>query len=162
MKHSVPRVGVAAVVRRSMHWTDSGAEGTSQAVLLGKRKGSHGAGTWSFPGGHLEHGESVIQAVMRELWEEVGYSASIHAPSCAMREGMHIVGFTNDIFREERLHYVTIYVLVQANDDFEPTLCEPEKCECWEWFHPARLPSPLFLPLENARKHPVLEALLFR
>lgn len=42
-----PYIGVAVIVVRDGR------------VLLGKRKNAHGAGTWQFPGGHLEYGESI-------------------------------------------------------------------------------------------------------
>jgi 8-oxo-dGTP diphosphatase len=41
-------------------------------MLLGLRTGSHGAGTWAFPGGKPEPGESVFEAAVRELFEETG------------------------------------------------------------------------------------------
>lgn len=50
-----PKVGLSVIIRRK------------SKVLLGKRKNSHGAGTWCFPGGHLEYKESL-----RELKEETG------------------------------------------------------------------------------------------
>lgn len=38
--------------------------------LMGQRRGSHGEGTWSVPGGHLEFGESPESTALREVFEE--------------------------------------------------------------------------------------------
>ena len=53
-----PKVGVSVVLK------------FNDMVLVGKRKGSHGDGTWAFPGGHLEYGETIFECGKRELEEE--------------------------------------------------------------------------------------------
>ncbi len=48
------------------------------AFLLTRRlKGSHLAGTWEFPGGKREPGESHEACLRRELEEELGVSAEV-------------------------------------------------------------------------------------
>ncbi len=46
-------------------------------VLLIRRKTPPMAGRWSIPGGHIEPGESQMQAALRELKEETGVTAKL-------------------------------------------------------------------------------------
>jgi 8-oxo-dGTP diphosphatase len=124
-----PRVGVGVIVRRSGH------------VLLGRRKGTHGAGTWQFPGGHLRYGESLENCARRELLEETGL----------VLEEVELGPYTNDIFAEENCHYITLYAMGDSPTG-DPELGEPEKCSEWGWFPWSDLPEPLFLPIENLLK----------
>ena len=44
-------------------------------VLLAQRRNNPDAGLWGFPGGHVEWGETVLDAAVRELREETGVIA---------------------------------------------------------------------------------------
>ncbi|KAI8624794.1 nudix domain-containing protein [Xylariaceae sp. FL1651] len=108
-----PRVGVAAIVRN-----------TNGDLVIGKRAGSHGAGTWAFPGGHLEMGESFFACAERETFEETG----LHI------KGVKVVAVTNDVFDAATKHYITIFVqCVMEDEDAQPQTMEPHKCEGWYW-----------------------------
>lgn len=124
-----PKVGVGAII-----WKD-------EKVLLQKRIGAHGEGTWSFPGGHLEFGEEPEACAAREALEEAG----------VLMGECRTVCFVNDIFEEEGKHYITIYVMTEQISG-EPRIMEPDKMTEIGWFDWEDLPSPLFLPLENLRK----------
>ncbi|WP_170360039.1 NUDIX hydrolase [Ruegeria arenilitoris] len=63
----VPRIGALAVVVDQGH------------VLLVQRSKAPDAGLWGFPGGHVEWGETVLQAAARELMEETGIEATPQA-----------------------------------------------------------------------------------
>ncbi|WP_321495154.1 NUDIX hydrolase [uncultured Desulfobacter sp.] len=121
-----PFVGVAVIVTRN------------RKVLLGKRKGAHGAGSWAFPGGHLEFNESIIDCASREVYEETGLCIK----NC--RYGT----FTNDLFKAHNKHYVTLSVVCDYESG-EPEIKEPDKCEEWKWFSWDNLPQPLFLSLRH-------------
>lgn len=121
-----PKVGVAAIIMND------------GKVLLGKRIGSHGEGSWSFPGGHLEYGESPENCAARETMEEAGINV----------KNPRVSAFTNDIFESDSKHYITIFVVFEY-DSGSVKIMEPEKIEKWEWFPWNNLPKPLFLPIQN-------------
>jgi 8-oxo-dGTP diphosphatase len=104
-------------------------------VLYGLRRGAHGAGTWSFPGGHLDPGESAEECALRELAEETGLEAT----------GPRIVAETFDEF-PGGLRYRTIFVRVDSAHG-EPVVREPASCAEWRWFPRDAPPEPLFLPV---------------
>ncbi len=105
------------------------------AVLLGRRLGAHGPGTWAFPGGKVSAGENPAEAVGRELLEETGLRATKVSP----------ITWTNDFFPEAGLHYVTLHHLVEA--DGEPQVLEPDKAAEWIWWRDLeQLPEPVFGP----------------
>ena len=110
-------------------------------VLLGKRKNSHGDGTWALPGGHLEFNETIESCARREVFEETGL----------LIKNIRYGAFTNDIFIRDEKHYVTLFVVSQYEYG-TPELKEPEKCHEWSWFSWNDLPEPRFLPLENLLK----------
>lgn len=128
-KNNRPLVGIGVIIEKQ------------DEILLGKRTGSHGENTWSFPGGHLEFGESFFDCAKREVFEETGLIVQ------DMKKGI----YTNDIFEEENLHYITIYVHAKYMEG-QPQRKEPHKCLEWKWFKKDNLPKNLFLPIKNLLK----------
>ena len=107
-------------------------------VLLGERTGAHGAGTWAFPGGHLEYGESPEDCARREVLEETGLQV----------RNLHAGPFTSNVFPVEGRHYITLFVLAHSTSG-TPEVREPTKCLRWEWFAWSELPQPLFPPVAS-------------
>jgi len=129
MRKERPKIGVGVIIIKG------------NKVLLGKRKNSHGKGCWCFPGGHLEFNEEIENCAIREVEEETGIKI----------KNLKRVTFTNDIFKKENKHYVTLFLVADYLSG-KVRLKEPEKCEKWKWFKWNKLPSPLFLPIKNLLK----------
>ena len=89
-----PLVGVGALV---LH---------GDKVLLVKRANEPCSGYWSIPGGLVEVGETLEEAVLRELWEETGVRGFV--------EG--VIWVDEVIIRDDsrvKYHYILIDFLVK-------------------------------------------------
>lgn len=124
-----PKVGVGVFVVKD------------NKILMQKRIGAHGVGTWSLPGGHLEFGESVEDCARREVLEELGVEI----------KNIRLGPYTNDIFETEGKHYITLFVISDYKSG-EPRVLEPDRTTDFNWFSWGSLPQPLFLPLDNLIK----------
>ena len=56
------------------------ADARGRVLLMRRLPGKHLAGLWEFPGGKLERGETIEQALARELREELGIEVRACAP----------------------------------------------------------------------------------
>lgn len=124
-----PKVGIGVIIIKDGN------------ILLGKRKNAHGEGSWSFPGGHLEFNETWEDCADRETMEETGLGIT----------NIRFGTATNDIFKVEDKHYITIFMLADYHSG-EARVMEPDKCEGWKWFNWDKLPRPIFLPIQNLLK----------
>lgn len=128
MKYDRPQVGVGVII-------ENGGE-----VLLMKRKGSHGEGTWCFPGGKLDLFESIEDCAAREAKEETNLDIY----------DVQFDKITNDRFYDDELHFITIYVTCKWTGI--PKIMEENKCSDMGWFNWSKLPDNLFLPFQNYLK----------
>lgn len=106
-------------------------------VLLGKRKGSHGAGEYAWPGGHMEYMESFEGCAKRETLEETGMEI----------ENVRFLRLSN-LKTYAPKHYVDIGLIADWKQG-EPKVMEPDKMEEWGWYDIDTLPSPLFATLPS-------------
>jgi len=97
-------------------------EGKILLALRG-RKAKNERGKWEIPGGAVEFGETLEQAIMREVKEEMGIE--IH-----VKQLLHVA---DHILEEEGQHWVSPTFICEIISG-ELGINEPEKCERLDWF----------------------------
>lgn len=120
-----PKVGIGVVIFKD------------GKILLGKRRGAHGAGEYAGPGGHLEHLESFEDCAKRETLEETGIEI----------ENIRFLCVTN-LMKYAPKHYVDIGVVADWKSG-EPEVLETDKVDSWEWCEIDSVPQPLFGVVPN-------------
>lgn len=103
-------------------------------ILLLLRKKPPESQHWTIPGGAVEFGEKVEDALTREIMEEIGVHARIVAP----------LGVTDQILPTEGTHWVSIRFLVDIGVDQPWNAC-PESHLNMDWFPLDRLPQNITL-----------------
>lgn len=111
-------------------------------ILMGRRQNTGFAdGAYHVPAGHLEAGESVVQALIREAREEIGISV---APEAA--EFSHVMHNSSSGGR------IACFFSVRQWDG-TPTNCEPDKCGELRWFPLDDLPTNMIGYCRTALQH---------
>lgn len=75
-KNVIPVVG--GIFHRCEKPSSPGQNPQPEVLLFQRKKGDMGGGLFEFPGGKVEVGESLKQALLRELQEELGIHVQIH------------------------------------------------------------------------------------
>lgn len=90
-------------------------------------------GSWEIPGGSVEFGETLEDAVKREVKEEYGVEVDIIKQWPAV----------NHLIPNESQHWVPTLFTVRIKPGQVPRIMEPTKCDAIGWFSINNLPSPL-------------------
>ncbi len=103
-------------------------------VLLGKRGKNvkNEAGWWSKPGGTVKFGEKAIDAMKREIKEELDIKVDIWG----------YLPHTDHIIKKEGQHWVAFNFLADLKSG-QPKIMEPQKCGQIKWFNIKHLPKKL-------------------
>jgi 8-oxo-dGTP diphosphatase len=104
-----------------------------EQILLLRRAGNvYASGKLCLPSGHLEQGESILDAAIRETREEVG----IVLDPADLRLVLSIHQRNPD-----KRHSRVGFVFEPGLWDGEPARCEPAKCSEFLWVNPDDLPA---------------------
>jgi 8-oxo-dGTP diphosphatase len=106
-------------------------EGRLFAALRGPQARNE-RGKWEFPGGGVEFGEKLADALKREMFEEYGVKIDV-------RELLDVV---DHILPEEGQHWVSPTFICRIIEGV-PEIKESEKCREIRWFYPAEMPGQL-------------------
>jgi 8-oxo-dGTP diphosphatase len=125
-------------VRRGMDYIGVGVGAIivdeAKRVFLAKRgaKAQNERGLWEFPGGAVEFGETLHDALIREIREEYGITIVVD----------DMLTVTDHILPAEKQHWVSPSYICRIVEG-EPTIQEPEKCAEIGWFALDAIPGEL-------------------
>jgi 8-oxo-dGTP diphosphatase len=103
-------------------------------VFLAQRgpKAQNERGLWEFPGGAVEFGETVRDALVREIQEEYGITVEVG----------ELLTVTDHILPDEQQHWLSPSFICRIVTG-TPTILEPEKCADIGWFSLDQIPADL-------------------
>lgn len=101
----------------------------TEEILLALRKNTgYNDGEYELPGGHVDPGEDIMDAMIREAKEELNIQLE--------RENLNIEHILHH-YKGNRLKFV----ISSEKYEGELKIGEPDKCEKLEWFNTSQLPQ---------------------
>ncbi|RPH56664.1 MAG: NUDIX domain-containing protein [Chloroflexi bacterium] len=103
-------------------------------LFLARRgpKARNERGLWEFPGGSVEFGETLAEALKREMREEYGIEIAVG----------ELLDVVDHILPEEGQHWVSPSFICSIVSG-DPVIKEPDKCSEIGWFAPGSIPADL-------------------
>ena len=103
-------------------------------IFLAQRgsKAKNERGLWEFPAGSVEFGETLVQALQREIQEEYGIQISVGT----------LVDVVDHILPQEHQHWVSPTYICEIVSG-KPYIRESEKCTEIGWFSVDQAPNEL-------------------
>jgi 8-oxo-dGTP diphosphatase len=86
------------------------------------------SGTWEFPGGGVEFGDTLEATLKREIMEEYGVEIAVG----------DLLDVCDHIIAAENQHWVSPSYICTIKSG-EPKICEPHKCDEIGWFSPSEI-----------------------
>jgi 8-oxo-dGTP diphosphatase len=114
-----------------------------QTLLARRCNTGYQDGNYSLVAGHVESGESVTEALIREAREEVGITVAVQD-----LEFVHLLHRR----AEDDLTYFDFFFVAHRWQG-EVTNCEPHKCDDLRWFPLAALPANLIAYVRDVLTH---------
>lgn len=98
-------------------------------ILLMKRASGWMDGYYSLPAGHLDGGETIVHAMLRETYEEIGINVD--------EKKLRVIHVMHRLADKE---YIDFFLTAESWIGV-PKIREPNKCSGLEWFSIHSLPS---------------------
>jgi len=113
-------------------------------LFLARRgpKAKNERGLWEFPGGSVELGERLADALRREIREEYGVEIEVG----------ELLDVVDHILPDEGQHWVSPTFICRIASG-EPVIRESDKCSGIGWFHPGQVPAELTVITRENLKH---------
>ncbi len=97
------------------------------------RNAKNERGCWEAPGGGVEFGETLQDAIKREIKEEYGVDIEL----------LDQLPAQNHLLPKENQHWVPSSFISKIKPGQIPKIMEPHKCDAIGWFNLKKLPKPL-------------------
>lgn len=94
------------------------------------REARNERGRWEFPGGSIEFGETMENALVREVREEFGFEIVVD----------ELLDVVDHIIPQEHQHWISPTFLCRVKSG-EPRILEPHKCDEIGWFRLDEIPE---------------------